>query len=281
MSRSFPYTIPLESWIDSFVDWLVTNFRPLFQALKIPIEYLLNGLTEFFLWIPPFIFLPLLFLVAWKISGWKRALFSVASFALIGFLGLWNEAMVTLAMLFSSLFISLIIGIPVGIASSKSSLLEAILQPILNTMQTTPAFVYLIPVVMLFSVGTVAGVIATIIFSLPPLIRLTSLGIKQVPRELKEAAISFGATKWEVLYKVELPLAYKTILEGVNETIMLSLSMVVIASMIGAGGLGVPVFKGLNSLQVGLAAIGGVSIVLMAMVFETLMRGISKEENSE
>jgi len=141
-------------------------------------------------------------------------------------------------------------------------------------MQTTPAFVYLVPVVMLFSIGTVAGVLATIVFAMPPIIRLTSLGIRQVQPELVEAAVAFGATPWQVLRRVQLPLARTTILAGLNQTIMMSLSMVVIAALIGAGGLGLPVFQGLNTLDIGLAAIGGVAIVLMAMVLDRITQAM-------
>jgi glycine betaine/proline transport system permease protein len=147
---------------------------------------------------------------------------------------------------------------------------------VLDAMQTTPAFVYLVPVVMLFSIGTVAGVIATIVFSMPPIIRLTNLGIRQVPKELIEASQAFGGTSSQILRRVQIPIAMPTIMAGLNQTIMLSLSMVVIAALIGAGGLGVPVFQGLNSLQVGLAGIGGLSIVLMAMVLDRITQSLGK-----
>ena len=167
-----------------------------------------------------------------------------------------------------------VVGIPLGIIASRSDGFSAAIRPILDTMQTTPAFVYLVPVVMLFSIGTVAGVIATIIFAMPPIIRLTNLGIRQVHPELIEAAQAFGSTPMQVLLKVQIPLALPTIMAGLNQTIMLSLSMVVIAALIGAGGLGVPVFQGLNSLQVGLAGIGGISIVLMAMVLDRITQSL-------
>jgi glycine betaine/proline transport system permease protein len=169
-----------------------------------------------------------------------------------------------------------VVGVPLGILASRSDRFEAFLRPVLDAMQTTPAFVYLVPVVMLFSIGTVAGVIATIVFAMPPIIRLTNLGIRQVPTELVEAATAFGCTPWQTLVKVQVPLAMPTIMAGLNQTIMLSLSMVVIAALIGAGGLGMPVFQGLNSLQVGLAGVGGISIVLMAMVLDRITQAMGK-----
>lgn len=274
----FQYTIPLDDWIASGVDWLVGNFRPQFQAVKVPIQWMLNGIDDLLLWLPPEIILLVFLIVGWKIAGWKVGIFSFVGMAFIGFIGLWSETMTTLAMVFSAVVVCVLIGVPLGILSSRSDRFEAFLRPILDAMQTTPAFVYLVPVVMLFSIGTVAGVIATIIFSMPPIIRLTNLGIRQVHPELIEATYSFGATKRQVLWKVQIPLAMKTIMAGLNQTIMLSLSMVVIASLIGAGGLGVPVFEGLNSLRVGLAGIGGLGIVLMAMVLDRITQALGSQQ---
>lgn len=274
----FRYTIPLDDWIELAVEWLVSNFRPQFQAIKWPVEVMLNGIDGFLQWVPGIIIILAVAFFAWKVASWKIGLFSFICLMFIGFLGLWPETMTTLAMVISAVVVCIIIGIPLGILSSRSDNFEASLRPVLDAMQTTPAFVYLVPVVMLFSIGTVAGVIATIIFSMPPIIRLTNLGIRQVHPELIEATYSFGATKRQVLWKVQVPLAMKTIMAGLNQTIMLSLSMVVIASLIGAGGLGVPVFEGLNSLQVGLAGIGGLSIVLMAMVLDRVTQALGETQ---
>lgn len=277
----FRYTIPLDDWIEFGVNWLVGNFRPQFQAIKMPIEWMLNGINDLLLWLPAPVVLILFLIAGWKVAGWKVGLFSIISMAFIGFMGLWSETMTTLAMVISAVVVCVLIGVPLGILSSRSDRFEAILRPVLDAMQTTPAFVYLVPVVMLFSIGTVAGVIATIIFSMPPIIRLTNLGIRQVHPELIEATYSFGATRRQVLWKVQIPLALKTIMAGLNQTIMLSLSMVVIASLIGAGGLGVPVFEGLNSLQVGLAGIGGLGIVLMAMVLDRITQAMGSARHEE
>ena len=277
----FRFIIPLEDWIEVLVQWLVSNFRPQFQAIKVPIEIMLHGIDGFLQWVPGVVILAVFFVIAWRAANWKVGLFSLISMAFIGFLGLWQETMTTLAMVISAVVVCVLIGVPLGILSSRSNRFEAALRPMLDAMQTTPAFVYLVPVVMLFSIGTVAGVIATIVFAMPPIIRLTNLGIRGVHPELIEATYAFGATKRQVLWKVQVPLALKTIMAGLNQTMMLSLSMVVIASLIGAGGLGVPVFEGLNSLQVGLAGIGGISIVLLAMVLDRITQALGAQEGQE
>jgi glycine betaine/proline transport system permease protein len=271
-------SIPLEKWIEIGVNWLVDNFRPQFQAIKWPVEKTLNGIDGLLQMVPPIIFLILLFIIAWRAANWKVGIFGVLTFLLVGFLGLWQETMTTLAMVISAVVFCVIVGVPLGIIAARSERFADIIRPLLDAMQTTPAFVYLVPVVMLFSIGTVAGVIATIIFSMPPIIRLTNLGIRQVREDVVEAAHAFGATESQILWKVQFPLALPTIMAGLNQTMMLSLSMVVIAALIGAGGLGEPVFEGLNSLRVGLAGIGGLSIVLLAMVLDRISQalGVSK-----
>ena len=266
--------IPLEKIIEQWVNWLVDNFRPQFQALKWPVEQTLNGIDWVLQAIPPPIFLIILFAIAWRISSWKIGIFGVITFLLAGYLGLWEETMTTLAMVISSVVFCVVVGIPLGIIAARSDRFVAFIRPILDAMQTTPAFVYLVPVVMLFSIGTVAGVIATIVFAMPPIIRLTNLGIRQVQADVVEAAKSFGATPNQILWKVQFPLAMPNIMAGLNQTIMMSLSMVVIAALIGAGGLGLPVFEGLNSLRVGLAFIGGLNIVLLAMVLDRITQSL-------
>lgn len=266
--------IPMDDWIQSFVDWLVMNYRDQFQMLKWPVDATLNSFDGMLNWLHPLVVILLFCVLAWRVSGWRLSIFSGATLFLIGMLGLWEETMTTLAMVLCSVVFCGLVGIPLGIASGRSDRFERFLRPFLDAMQTTPAFVYLVPVVMLFSIGTVAGVLATIVFAMPPIIRLTSLGIRQVQPELVEAAVAFGATPWQVLRRVQLPLARTTILAGLNQTIMMSLSMVVIAALIGAGGLGLPVFQGLNTLDIGLAAIGGVAIVLIAMVLDRITQAM-------
>lgn len=270
------YILPLDNWIEAAVDWLVANYRTQFQMIKWPVDQTLTGLDSFLNWLNPWVILIAVGIIAWRFAGKGVAVFSVLALVFIGYLNLWPETMTTFAMVLCAVLFCTVVGVPLGIIASRSNRFEAFLRPILDTMQTTPAFVYLVPVVMLFSIGTVAGVIATIVFSMPPIIRLTNLGIRQVHPELIEASHAFGSSPWQVLTKIQVPLALPTIMAGLNQTIMLSLSMVVIAALIGAGGLGVPVFQGLNSLQVGLAGIGGLSIVLMAMVLDRITQALGE-----
>ncbi len=270
--------IPLDVWVSQFVDWLVDNYRDFFQALKWPVEQTLNGLDAGLNAVPAFIIIAVFAVAAWRFSGKGLAIFTIITMTIIGLLGLWEDTMTTLAMVLSSVLFCALAGIPLGIWSGRNDAFEAGIRPVLDAMQTTPAFVYLVPIVMLFSVGNVAGVLATIIFALPPLIRLTSLGIRQVHPELVEAAQAFGATNWQVLIRVQVPLAMPTILAGLNQTIMMALSMVVIAALIGAGGLGSPVILGLNTLDIGRAVIGGLSIVLMAIVLDRVTQSMAQQK---
>lgn len=270
--------IPLDVWISRFVEWLVDNYRDIFQTLKWPVEKTLNGFDAGLNALPPWVVIVVIGLLAWKFSGIKLALFSLVTMTFIGLLGLWQDTMTTLAMVMSAVIFCAAAGIPLGICAGRSDRFQAGIRPVLDAMQTTPAFVYLVPIVMLFSVGNVAGVLATIIFALPPIIRLTSLGIRQVHPELVEAAQAFGATSGQVLRRVQLPLAMPTILAGLNQTIMMALSMVVIAALIGAGGLGSPVILGLNTLDIGRAVIGGLGIVLMAIVLDRITQAIARKK---
>ena len=270
--------IPLDDWVTHAVDWLVDNHRDVFQALKWPVEQTLNGLDAGLNALPPLIVIAALALAAWRFSGKGLAVFTVITMTFVGLLGLWEDTMTTLAMVLSSVIFCALAGIPLGIWAGRSDNFEAGIRPVLDAMQTTPAFVYLVPIVMLFSVGNVAGVLATIVFALPPIIRLTSLGIRQVHPELVEAAQAFGATRWQVLTRVQVPLAMPTILAGLNQTIMMALSMVVIAALIGAGGLGSPVILGLNTLDIGRAVIGGLGIVLMAIVLDRITQSMAAKK---
>ena len=271
----FRYTIPLEDWIDAFVNWL-QGYRDFFLALRTPVDLMLNGVDGALQWLSPLIVIVLIAALAWYVATWRLALFSALALVFIGFMGLWSEAMTTLAMVVSSVLFCVLIGLPLGILASRSERFAALLRPVLDVAQTTPSFVYLIPVVMLFSIGTVPGIIATVIFAVPPMIRLTNLGIRQVQEDAIEAAEAFGSTPSQILWKVQVPLAMPTIMAGLNQTIMLSLSMVVIAAFIGAGGLGEPVFEGLNALRVGLAGIGGIGIVLLAMVLDRITQALGE-----
>ncbi len=269
--------IPLDSWITQFVDWLVESYRPFFQVLKMPVEFVLQHMTQGLQAIPPPLVVLVLTLLAWRASGIKLAIFVVLSLVFLGLLGLWPHTMITLAMVFASVIFCTVVGIPLGIWAGRSDRVNAFLRPLLDAMQTTPAFVYLVPIVMLFSVGNVAGVLATIIFALPPIIRLTNLGIRQVHPELVEAAQAFGATRWQVLRQVQIPQALPTIMAGLNQTMMMALSMVVIAALIGAGGLGAPVVLGLNTLDIGRATVGGLGIVLLAIILDRITQSMGKQ----
>ena len=271
------HLIPLDVWIQTAVDWLVLNYRDFFQMLKVPIELCLNGLEWIFTSLPPVVVIVLFAVAAWRYAGKRVTVFTVLSFLLIGYLGLWDSTMITLAMVVSSVLFCALVGIPLGIMSGRNDRFEVFLRPFLDAMQTIPPFVYLVPVVMLFSIGTVSGILATIVFALPPIIRLTNLGIRQVHPELVEAALAFGATSKQVLFKVQIPLALPSIMAGLNQTLMMALSMVVIAALIGAGGLGNPVVQGLNTLEIGLATIGGLSIVLLAMVLDRITQGFGSK----
>lgn len=255
---------------------MTVNHRDVFQTIKIPVEVVLESIQTFLLWLHPLLFLALLFVIAWRIAGWRVAGFSVLAMTFLGYLGMWELTMTTLAMVLSSLVFCAAVGIPLGIIAARSDAFEAVLRPVLDVMQTIPTFAYLVPVVMLFSIGTVSGVIATIVFALPPIIRLTNLGIRQVPRDVVEASFAFGSTSWQTLREVQIPLALRTIMAGLNQTLMLSLSMVVIAALIGAKGLGDPVRVGLNNLQPGLAAVGGIGIVLLAIVLDRITQGLGR-----
>lgn len=267
--------IPLDVWVSQFVDWLVNNYRDIFQAVKWPVEQTLTWFDIGLNYVHPVIVIIAICLAAWWFSGKLLALFSLITFIFIGLLGLWSDTMTTLAMVLSAVFFCALAGVPLGIVAGRNDRFETTIRPVLDAMQTTPAFVYLVPIVMLFSVGNVAGVLATIVFAMPPIIRLTSLGIRQVHPELVEAAQAFGANDWQVLRRVQIPLAMPAILAGLNQTIMMALSMVVIAALIGAGGLGSPVILGLNTLDIGRAVIGGLSIVLMAMVLDRITQSMA------
>ena len=272
--------LPLGEWIESIVEWLVENYRWFFQLIRLSIIGLLNGIETFFVAMPQLVFLVLLGIIAWQIAGRRIAILSVIGMSLIGLMGAWEESMVTLAFVMTSVTLCIAIGLPLGILAASSNLCERIMRPILDTMQTLPAFVYLIPVVMLFSAGEVSGVLVTCVFAVPPLIRLTNIGIRQVSEEIIEAADAFGSTPRQKLFEVKLPLAMPTILAGINQSLMLALSMVVIASLIAVPGLGQMVNRGLGRLDVGLAATGGLCIVVIAIILDRITQAAGKGDRS-
>lgn len=272
--------IPFADWINLFVrDWLVPNFRPFFRSMQWPVSQVLNGLSTFLNATPMLVFTAVLALIAWRTAGRGVAIFTLVALVFIDLIGLWPETMTTLAMVVTAVFFCVVIGIPLGVLAARSDIFQAVLRPILDIMQTIPSFVYLVPIVMLFGVGVVPGIIATIIFAVPPIIRLTNLGIRNVRHDLTEAAVAFGATPWQSLVEVQFPLALRTIMAGLNQTLMLALSMVVIAALIGAGGLGLTVFTGLGRLDVGNATAGGVGIVLLAIILDRISQALGEKRS--
>ncbi|EHD20338.1 MULTISPECIES: glycine betaine/L-proline ABC transporter permease ProW [Brenneria] len=273
--------IPLDHWVTNGIDWVVVNFRPLFQGIRVPVDFILSGFQQFLLGMPAPIAILVFSLIAWQMSSLGMGVATLISLIAIGAIGAWSQAMVTLALVLTALFFCVLIGLPMGIWLARSERAAKVIRPLLDAMQTTPAFVYLVPIVMLFGIGNVPGVVVTIIFALPPIIRLTILGIRQVPEDLIEAAESFGASPRQMLFKVQLPLAMPTIMAGVNQTLMLALSMVVIASMIAVGGLGQMVLRGIGRLDMGLAAVGGVGIVILAIILDRLTQSLGRDRRSK
>lgn len=272
--------IPVGDVFEAIVNTLKSNYSGFFKGLGNIIEKLLDAVASV-LTAPPSIVIVFIItaLVFWFTRRKLTTTFSFLGLLLIVNMELWAETMDTLSLVLVSALICFIVGIPLGIWSAKSKVVEKIVKPILDFMQTMPAFVYLIPAVLFFKIGNVPGVVATVIFATPPAVRLTNLGIRQVPEEIIEASKSFGSTSSQMLFKVQLPMALPTILAGVNQTIMLSLSMVVIAAMIGAGGLGEKVLAGVTQLKIGLGFESGVAVVILAMILDVITQSLGVRNN--
>src|ERR687898_1235470 len=266
--------IPLDDWTKNFVDSVqdIEVIDDFFDVVKDAIGGFVGGFEAVLTFPPVLLMIALLALIAFLLSNWRVAVFAVLGFLLVVSLGLWEESRLTLALVLASTVISLIIGVPLGVLSAKSRPVEAAMKPTLDIMQTMPAFVYLVPMVVFLGLGAGPALVATVIFAAPPAVRLTLLGIQQVPQNTVEAAQAFGATPWQTLRKVELPQALPTIMAGVNQVIMLALSMVVIAALVGSGGLGEAVVRSLGRLDVGRAFIGGVGIVIIAIYLDRVTR---------
>jgi len=272
------YPLPLEYWVNIGVDWLIINLDPLFDSIKLVTRTVLNTIEDILLWLPWWSVLALTMLVAWRLASTRVAIFTAAAMYFIGMLGLWDLCMSTLALIATAVLISVAMGVPIGILAARSDRIDNIVRPVLDVMQTMPAFVYLIPAVMFFGLGSVPGVMATVIFALPPAVRLTNLGIRQVRADLVEAAQTFGSTNLQLLFKVQLPLAMPSIMAGINQTIMLSLSMVVLAAMIAAGGLGREVYMALGQVDVGRGFMAGTAIVLVAMILDRVTQSLGRKK---
>lgn len=265
-------------FFEFIVEWLKVNIEPFFNVIKVIHEILIKGLETILMFPPSIVVIILFALLAYKLADKKVAMFTFIGLFFIDTMQLWNQTMETLALVLVSALIALLIGVPFGIMSARSEKANKILRPILDFMQTMPAFVYLIPAVLFFGMGKVPGAIATVIFSMPPSVRLTNLGIRQVPEEVVEAAKSFGSTPKQMLYKVQLPIALPTILAGVNQTIMLALSMVVVSAMIGAGGLGREVYQGITQLKIGQGFESGLAVVILAMILDRMTQSLANNK---
>jgi glycine betaine/proline transport system permease protein len=262
--------------INTVAEWIIINGDAFFDAIKVPVLLLLKTLESMLLWLPWWLVIVATAFLAWKVVGKRTSLASAIMLLGMAVLGLHDLAMKTLSLTLAATFISVGVGLPVGVLSAKYDRFESILRPILDTMQTMPSFVYLIPVLMLLGLGRVPAVFATVVYAIPPMIRLTNLGIRQVDPDVVEAAKSFGSTSLQMLMKVELPMARPTIMAGVNQTIMMALAMVVIASMVAAPGLGIEVFKGIAGLDIGRGLLGGIGIVILAVIIDRISQGFAK-----
>jgi glycine betaine/proline transport system permease protein len=264
------YELPIGRWIEDAVEFVITNFQPGLDAIAAVIDSF-GGAIDGLLRALPFWLVVALFaaFAMWRV-GVGFALFTVVSLLLIASMALWDAMVSTLGLVIASTAFSLFVGVPLGIAMSRNPVVESVTKTVLDFMQTMPAFVYLIPAVMFFGLGRVPGIIATVVFAMPPAVRLTALGIRQVPVEIVEAGRAFGCTDRQLLFRVQLPNALPSIMAGVNQTMMLALSMIVIASMIGAGGLGNVVLQGIQRLDIGLGFKSGLSVVLLAIILDRL-----------
>lgn len=272
--------IPLAGWIDVAMSWLLRNLDGFFDAIGFIILQVVIAFETLFLFVPWFIWVPLVGFAGWKLIGrWRSGIGFMLMLFFIGTFGYWELAMRTLSLVIASVFFSLLIGIPLGIAMARSDRTESILKPLLDGMQTMPSFVYLIPALMFFGMGKVPAMFATIIYAVPPVIRLTNVGIRTVDKEAVEASKAFGATSRQVLFDVQLPLAKPSIMVGINQTTMMALAMVVIGSMIGAKGLGMEVLLAINRIEVGRGFEAGLSIVFLAIVIDRITYSFSETKN--
>lgn len=272
------FDFPLEEWTNNFVDnWLLPYLSGFFDQISNVLSSFVDGVTNLLIWIPAELIVLILILLSWKIAGKGMALFTLIGSLFIGSVDLWVESMQTFSIVIVSTVISVMVGIPVGIFSALNNTANKVVRPILDFMQTLPSFVYLIPAILLFGLGNVPAVIATFIFAAPPAVRMTTLGIKQVPEDVIEASKAFGTTSRQLLFKVQFPLALPTIMAGVNQSIMLALSMAVVASMIGAPGLGTTVLTGISTVNVGLGLTGGLAIVVLAIVLDRITQSLGQK----
>lgn len=268
--------IPVGEWIEDFVDWLTEDFEAFFEAIDYVTDAAVSGLASALMAVPPLVMIAVLAVLALLVRSWKFGLGSLVGLGLVESMNQWAPAMETLALVVVAAAVAVVVGIPVGVLAARSSRVSAVVRPVLDLMQTMPAFVWLVPMVMLFSIGPVAGVASTIIFALPPGVRLTELGIRQVDPEIVEAGHAFGSSPGHILRGIQMPLAMPTIMAGVNQVIMLALSMAVIAGLVGAGGLGGQVTSSIARLDIGLGFEAGLSVVILAIYLDRLTAAVGR-----
>tara|TARA_B100000700_G_scaffold331184_1_gene462135 strand:- start:5267 stop:6220 length:954 start_codon:yes stop_codon:yes gene_type:complete len=278
----FPLDVeyPVKTSMNNGLDWLVINGAWFFDGISYQIKVWLGRLKDFLIWLPWPVFSAVIILLAWRIGGKKIVLLAAVALLYIGVMDLWESAMITVAIMIVSVSLSILFGIPIGILGSRSNRFDRILRPILDGMQTMPSFVYLVPGIMFFGLGNVSAVIATVLYSIPPCIRLTNLGIRQVDYQVIEAGTAFGSNRMQLLTKIQIPLAIPTIMAGVNQTVMMALAMSTIAAMVGAGGLGQDVLLSMGQLDQGGAFLAGMGIVLMAIVIDRITQGYIEASQS-
>ncbi|MBE0467095.1 MAG: proline/glycine betaine ABC transporter permease [Candidatus Desulforudis sp.] len=271
----------IETPVNNAVNWLLLTFGGFFDIVKDCVLWLLMQIEGFLIWLPWWLIIAVVIYLGWRATGRLRfGLIMGALMLIIGCFGLWDRAMQTVAIVTGAVFISLALGIPLGIWMAWNNNVESCLRPLLDAMQTMPSFVYLIPAMMFFSLGKVPALFATTIYAIPPIIRLTNLGVRQVPEDVVEAGRAFGSTRLQILFKIQMPLAMPSIMSGVNQTTMMALAMVVLASMIGAQGLGEPVLIGLQRVNIGQGFEAGLSIVILAIIIDRILQGFGQKRQT-
>jgi len=280
MADRFPQLVNMREVrisIDNTFNWVVEHWGETLEQIFLPVVHLLTAIENFLLWLPWYVVVIAIVAIGYAATrSWKVAAGLGLMTFLLGFFGLWEPGMRTIALMLTATLLAVLIGIPLGIWMSRSDRVEKVTLPVLDIMQTMPIFVYLIPFVMLFGPGKIPALLATIVFAVPPVIRLTNLGIRQVDREVVEAFTAFGSTRRQLLLGVQIPLALPTIMAGINQTTMMALSMVVIASMIGAGGLGYQVLQGIQRLEISRGLLAGLAIVFLAIIFDRIAQAYGK-----
>ncbi|WP_206446133.1 ABC transporter permease [Agrococcus sp. KRD186] len=266
--------LPLGDWVEAGVDWITANLAILFDLVKSIITGIYDAIEYVLVEPPELVLILVLAAIAFVVRGWKMAVGTIVGLFVIVLVNQWDNAMATLALTIVAAFFALLLAIPLGIWAARNDTVSTIVRPVLDFLQTMPAFVYLIPAIILFNVGVVPGIIATIAFAMAPGVRLTELGIRGVNREIVEAGTAFGASPGRILRQIQLPLALPTIMTGVNQIIMLSLSMVVIAAMVGAGGLGQPIVQSLQRIDIGLGSEAGLSVVILAIFLDRVTNAL-------